>query len=219
MCTRRYFYIRVSPVFVWISFMMLSYLVWGRAVQLRTCGDCVYRPSQGHQSIRHGPWQKERLGPSRVTVTWCAINHLSFINGRRVHLLPITHTIAIMTNYQSTPCRGTSDSVAEYNRNYRWALPTQSHRILTFTQGWRHWQRNNQKIQEGLKRKMNVGILPFLKEMVYRILVKVRGTNPDGEEIRRDGETIFEEMLNDAVNFCNDETNTNREMLWQELNT
>ena len=66
---------------------------------------------------------------------------------------------------------------------------------------------------------MNVGILPFLKEMVYRILVKVRGTNPDDEEIRRDGETIFEEMLNDAVNFCNDETNTNREMLWQELNT
>ena len=80
---------------------------------------------------------------------------------------------------------------------------------------------NNQKIQEDLKRKMNVGILPFLKleEMVYRILVKVRGTNPDDEEIRRDGETIFEEMLNDAVNFCNDETNTNREMLWQELNT
>ena len=66
---------------------------------------------------------------------------------------------------------------------------------------------------------MNVGILPFLKEMVYRILVKVRVTNPDDEEIRRDGETIFEEMLNDAVNFCNDETNTNREMLWQELNT
>ena len=78
---------------------------------------------------------------------------------------------------------------------------------------------NIRNIEEDLKRKMNVGILPFLKEMVYRILVKVSGTNPDDEEIRRDGETIFEEMLNDAVNFCNDETNTNREMLWQELNT
>ena len=43
---------------------------------------------------------------------------------------------------------------------------------------------------------MNVGILPFLKEMVYRIIVKVRDTNTDDEEIKRDGETVFEEMLN-----------------------
>ena len=80
-------------------------------------------------------------------------------------------------------------------------------------------QMNIRNIEQDLKRKMNVGILPFLKEMVYRILVKVRDTNTDDEEIKRDGETVFEEMLNDAVNFCNDETNTNREMLWQELNS
>ena len=76
---------------------------------------------------------------------------------------------------------------------------------------------NIQNIQEDLKRKMNVDILPFLKAMVYRILVKVRDTNPDDEEIRRDGEKIFEEMLRDAVNFCNDETNANRGVLWEEL--
>ena len=76
---------------------------------------------------------------------------------------------------------------------------------------------NIRNIEEDLKRKMNVGILPFLKEMVYRILVKVRDTNTDDEEIKRDGETVFEEMLNDAVNFCNDETNANRGVLWEEL--
>ena len=76
---------------------------------------------------------------------------------------------------------------------------------------------NIRNIEEDLKQKMKVGILPFLKAMVYRILVKVRDTNPDDEEIRRDGEKIFEEMLRDAVNFCNDETNENRGVLWEGL--
>ena len=64
---------------------------------------------------------------------------------------------------------------------------------------------------------MNVGILPFLKAMVFRILMKTRDKDPEDEEIKRDGEIIFEEMLNDAVNFCNDETNANRGVLWEEL--
>ena len=76
---------------------------------------------------------------------------------------------------------------------------------------------NIRNIEEALKRKMNVGILPFLKAMVFRILMKTRDKDPEDEEIKRDGERIFEEMLNDAVNFCNDETNANRGVLWEEL--
>ena len=78
-------------------------------------------------------------------------------------------------------------------------------------------QMNIRNIEQDLKRKMNVGILPFLKAMVFRILMKTRDKDPEDEEIKRDGEIIFEEMLNDAVNFCNDETNANRGVLWEEL--
>ena len=64
---------------------------------------------------------------------------------------------------------------------------------------------------------MIVGILPFLRAMVFRILVKIRNKDPEDEEIRRDGDKIFEEMLNDAVSFCNDKTNAKRQLLWHEL--
>ena len=76
---------------------------------------------------------------------------------------------------------------------------------------------NIRNIEQDLKRKMIVGILPFLRAMVYRILVKIRNKDPEDEEIRRDGDKIFEEMLNDAVSFCNDKTNANRQLLWEEL--
>ena len=51
-------------------------------------------------------------------------------------------------------------------------------------------QINVQNIEEDLKRKTNVGILPFLKEMVYRILVKVRDTNTDDEESEDDDQDV-----------------------------
>ena len=78
-------------------------------------------------------------------------------------------------------------------------------------------QMNIRNIEQDLKRKMIVGILPFLRAMVFRILVKIRNKDPEDEEIRRDGDKIFEEMLNDAVSFCNDKTNAKRRLLWHEL--
>ena len=63
-------------------------------------------------------------------------------------------------------------------------------------------------------------MLPSLKSLLFQLSVKfTEGGTSDDEEIGRDREKIFEEMLRYAVKFCNVETNTNRKILLQELKT
>ena len=63
-------------------------------------------------------------------------------------------------------------------------------------------------------------MLPSLKTLLFQLSVKVTEEEiSDDEEIGRDGEKTFEEMLRYAVKFCNVETDTNRKIHLQELKT
>ena len=63
-------------------------------------------------------------------------------------------------------------------------------------------------------------MLPSFKSLLFQLSAKfTEGETSDDEEIGRDGEKIFEEMLRYAVKFCNVETDTNRKIHLQELKT
>ena len=63
-------------------------------------------------------------------------------------------------------------------------------------------------------------MLPSFKSLLFQLSAKfTEGGTSDDEEIGRDGEILFEEMLRYAVKFCNVETDTNRKIHLQELKT
>ena len=73
--------------------------------------------------------------------------------------------------------------------------------------------------QEQERKTSNIGMLPFLKSLLYRLSVKTREGTSDDVEIRRDEDRISEGMLRLVVKYCSDENNTNLKILWQELQT
>ena len=63
-----------------------------------------------------------------------------------------------------------------------------------------------------------VDIIPFLKAFLTRVLGELRGKGPGDRELHEESDQIFDQMLRDAVSFCNQETNPRTAQLKENVN-
>ena len=76
---------------------------------------------------------------------------------------------------------------------------------------------NIKRVETELKAKQMVDIIPFLKAFLTRVLGELRGKGPGDKELHEESDQIFDQMLRDAVSFCNEKTNPRTTQLKENI--
>ena len=63
-----------------------------------------------------------------------------------------------------------------------------------------------------------VDIIPFLKAFLISVLGELWEKGPGDNELHAESDQIFDQMLRDAVSFCNEETNPRATQLKENVN-
>ena len=77
---------------------------------------------------------------------------------------------------------------------------------------------NIKRVETELKAKQMVDIIPFLKAFLTRVLGELRGKGPGDNELHAESDQVFDQMLKDAVFFCNEKTNPRAIQLKENVN-
>ena len=77
---------------------------------------------------------------------------------------------------------------------------------------------NIKRVETELKAKQMVDIIPFLKAFLSRVLGELRGKGPGDKELHEESDQIFDQMLRDAISFCNEKTNPRTAQLEENVN-
>ena len=77
---------------------------------------------------------------------------------------------------------------------------------------------NIKRVETELKAKQMVDIIPFLKACLTRVLGELWRKGQGDRELHGESGQIFDQMLRDAVSFCNQETNPRTAQLKENVN-